>query len=113
MKPCWFHPEALAEADAAATFYKAQQPELEVRFLEALNDTIVRIRRNPLMYRCVEGSVRKCRILRFPYAVKVVFEKYNHRFESLLLGHKLLLLDGLLRSLRSAGVHPYRRGEWH
>ncbi|ADE15101.1 plasmid stabilization system protein protein [Nitrosococcus halophilus Nc 4] len=47
MKPCWFHPEALAEADEAVAFYKEQQPALEVRFLEALNDTISRIRRNP------------------------------------------------------------------
>jgi toxin ParE1/3/4 len=59
MKPCWFHPEALAEADEAAAFYKEQQPDLEVRFLEALNDTISRIRRNPLIYRRIEGEVRR------------------------------------------------------
>lgn len=69
MKPCWFHPEALAEADHAAAFYKEQQLGLEVRFLEALNDTISRIRRNPLLYRLIEGNIRKCRITRFPYGV--------------------------------------------
>jgi plasmid stabilization system protein ParE len=69
MKPCWFHPEALAEADHAAAFYKEQRLGLEVRFLEALNDAISRIRRNPLLYRCVEGEIRKCRILRFPYGI--------------------------------------------
>jgi plasmid stabilization system protein ParE len=69
MKPCWFHPEALAEADHAAAFYKEQQPGLEVRFLEALNDAISRIRRNPLLYRCVDGEIRKCRIMRFPYGI--------------------------------------------
>jgi hypothetical protein len=47
MKPCWFHPEALAEADEAAAFYKEQQSNLEVRFLEALNDTISRIKKKP------------------------------------------------------------------
>lgn len=69
MKPCWFHPEALAEADEVAAFYKARQPALEVRFLEALNEAITRISRNPLMYRSVEGDLRKCRILRFPYGI--------------------------------------------
>lgn len=69
MKPCWFHPEALAEADHAAAFYREQQPGLEIRFLEASNDAISRIRRNPLLYRRVEGEIRKCRIVRFPYGV--------------------------------------------
>lgn len=85
MRLCWFHPEALAEADAAAAFYKAQQPELEVRFLEALNDTIVHIRRNPLMYRCVEGNVRKCRILRFPYGV--IYRAVEDRIEVIAVMH--------------------------
>lgn len=69
MKPCWFHPKALEEADHAAAFYKEQKLGLDVRFLEALNDTISRIRRNPLLYRCVEGNIRKCRIMRFPYGI--------------------------------------------
>ena len=69
MRPCCFHPEALAEADHAAAFYREQQPGLEIRFLEALNDAISRIRRNPLLYRRVEGEIRKCRIVRFPYGV--------------------------------------------
>lgn len=59
MKPCWFHTEALAEADEAAAFYKEQKPGLEVRFLEALNDAIFRLRRNPLLYRCVEENIRQ------------------------------------------------------
>jgi plasmid stabilization system protein ParE len=69
MKPCWFHPQALEEADNATAFYKEQQLGLEVRFLEALNDTISRIRRNPLLYRRIEGEIRKCRVMRFPYGV--------------------------------------------
>ena len=69
MKPCWFHPSAFEEADQAAAFYRGQKLGLEVRFLEALNDAISRIRRNPLLYRRVEGGIRKCRIVRFPYGV--------------------------------------------
>ena len=85
MKPCWFHPEALAEADEAAAFYKAQQPELEVRFLEALNEAITRIRRNPLMYHGVGGNVRKCRILRFPYGV--IYRVGDERIEVIAVMH--------------------------
>jgi len=85
MKPCWFHPEALAEADEAAAFYKKQPPDLEVRFLEALNDTISRIMRNPLIYRRIEGEVRKCRILRFPYGV--IYRFSNDRIEVIAVMH--------------------------
>ena len=69
MKPYQLHPEALQEIDEAAAFYKERQPGLEKRFLEALQDTIARIRRNPLLYRRVEGEIRKSRLLRFPYGV--------------------------------------------
>ena len=69
MKSFKFHPEALEEANHAALFYKEQQPGLEKRFLEALEDTITRIRRSPLQYRKVDGDIRKCRLLRFPYGV--------------------------------------------
>lgn len=85
MKPCWFHPEALAEADHTAAFYKEQQIGLEVRFLEALNDTISRIRRNPLLYRCVEGDMRKCRIMRFPYGV--IYRTRPNRVEVIAVMH--------------------------
>lgn len=69
MRPYRLHPEAFQEVDEVASFYKERQPGLEKRFLEALEDAIVRIRRNPLMYRRVEGEVRKCRVLHFPYGV--------------------------------------------
>ena len=69
MKLCWFHPEALEESDHAADFYREKHPGLEIRFLEALNDAISRIRRNPFLYRCIDGDIRKCRIMRFPYGV--------------------------------------------
>ncbi|MDN5870363.1 MAG: type II toxin-antitoxin system RelE/ParE family toxin [Nitrococcus sp.] len=90
MKSCWFHPEAIAEADKAAAFYKEQRPDLEVRFLEALNDTISRITRNPLIYRRIEGEVRKCRILRFPYGIVyrvIVYRVGNDRIEVIAVMH--------------------------
>lgn len=85
MKPCWFHPEALEEAENAATFYKEQQLGLEVRFLEALNDTIARIRRNPLVYRRIESEIRKCRVMRFPYGV--IYRVSTDRIEVIAVMH--------------------------
>jgi len=85
MKPCEFHPEALEEADAAAALYKQRHPGLEIRFLEALNDTIARITRNPLMYRRIGGEIRKCRVMRFPYGV--IYRLKDERIEVIAVMH--------------------------
>ena len=85
MKSCWFHPEALAEADEAAAFYREQQAGLEVRFVEALDDAISRIRRNPAMYRRIEGAIRKCRVMRFPYGV--IYRIAGERIEIIAIMH--------------------------
>ena len=85
MKPAWFHPNALVEADKAAEFYREYQEKLEIRFLEALNETIQRIRRNPDMYRLVEGDIRKCRLMRFPFAV--IYRNTETRIEVIAVMH--------------------------
>jgi len=85
MKSFQFHPAALEEADNAALFYKDQQPGLEKRFLEALEDAIYRIRRNPLLYRKIDGEIRKCRLLRFPYGV--IYRFRNDRIEIIAVMH--------------------------
>lgn len=85
MKPFKFHSEALDEADKIISFYKKQQAGLEKRFLEALEDAIARIRRNPLMYRKVEGEIRKCRMSRFPYGV--IYRIQNDAIEIIAIMH--------------------------
>ncbi len=67
MKPVVFHPQALEEAIEAVRFYEERQIGLGKRFIDSLHDSINRIRRNPLLYRKVNGETRKCRLLRFPY----------------------------------------------
>lgn len=64
-----WHPEARAEADAVAAFYQERRPGLAQHFLDNLEETLHRIQRHPLLYRQVEGDVRKCRIPRFPYGM--------------------------------------------
>lgn len=69
MKSFSFHPEAFIEAEKSAQFYEEQQSGLGNRFIEALTDSLTRIRRHPLAYREIYDNVRKCRVLRFPYGI--------------------------------------------
>ncbi len=61
------HPESAEEIKQVTAFYKQKQAGLEKRFIEALDDCIDKICTYPLRYRKVEGDVRKCRLLHFPY----------------------------------------------
>jgi len=69
MKPYKLHREALEEIKDSISFYEEKQAGLGKRFLGALEDAISRIRRNPLLYRKIDGETRKCRLLRFPYGI--------------------------------------------
>lgn len=69
MKPVRFHPEADAEMMAAATFYENQQKDLGKRFLASVQDALNRIQVNPLLYREIEGDVRRCITTKFPFGV--------------------------------------------
>ena len=64
-----WHPDALAEADAAAEFYHDKRRELARRFLNSLDEALNRIELHPHIYREVEPGVRKCQLKTFPYAV--------------------------------------------
>ena len=68
MKLRW-HGEARAEADAAAAFYNEKQPGLARRFLDDIEDALLRIQRHPQAYRLVEDDIRKCRVAHFPYGI--------------------------------------------
>jgi toxin ParE1/3/4 len=65
----FLHPQATEELEQTILFYKKQQAGLEKRFIEAAEDAINRVCRNPLLYRKVDDDVRKCRLLHFPYAI--------------------------------------------
>ena len=59
----FLHPQAKEELEQAILFYKKQQAGLEKRFIEAVEDAINRVCRNPLLYRKIEdmsGSVVYC-----------------------------------------------------
>ena len=65
----FLHPQAKEELEQTIVFYKKQQANLEKRFIEAAEDAINRVCRNPLLYRKVDDDVRKCRLLHFPHAI--------------------------------------------
>ena len=65
----FWHPDAVAEAGAAANFYHNKQPELARRFINHLDEALNRIAIKPAIYREVEPGIRKIKMKTFPYAV--------------------------------------------
>lgn len=70
-----FHPEALAEYEAAALYYAARDPRVAVRFIEAVEDAVRRIRGAPTRWRVVAEDIRRCLLRVFPYAVLYTIER--------------------------------------
>jgi plasmid stabilization system protein ParE len=62
----FLHPLAREELEQSLLFYQKQQAGLEKRFIEAVDDAIHRVFRNPMLYRKIDDETRKCRILHFP-----------------------------------------------
>ena len=85
MRPYRFHPDAEAELDEIMRFYKSRQAGLEKRFFHAVEDAIIRIRKNPLIYRKVEDEIRKCRLPRFPYGL--IYRFSNDQIEIIAVMH--------------------------
>lgn len=81
----FLHPQAQEELEQAIEFYKEQQAGLEKRFVEAVDDAINRVCRNPLLYRKIDENVRKCRLLHFPYAI--VFRVMSGQIEIIAVMH--------------------------
>ena len=69
MKPIQFHPKAEAEMIRAAAWYEQQRPDLGKRFLSTVQDSLNRIKINPLLYPVIEGDVRRCLTKTFPFGV--------------------------------------------
>jgi plasmid stabilization system protein ParE len=69
-----FHPEALAEFEAAALHYATIQPELAQRFVASNESAVGRLTDGPLNYSILEQDVRRCLARVFPYAVLYTIE---------------------------------------
>jgi toxin ParE1/3/4 len=69
MSPVEFHPAAREELIQSAQHYQTQRLGLGRRFASAVHDAVRRIQEYPMLYRILEGDIRRCRVLRFPYGV--------------------------------------------
>jgi len=64
-----YHPHARKELDEAADYYDLIDPNLGDDFLEEIDDCISRILKFPQAWTRLRGSVRRCRMHRFPYSL--------------------------------------------
>jgi toxin ParE1/3/4 len=70
-----FHPEALNEYAEAVQYYKDQRFEVAQAFINAIEDTIYRIREFPNRYSAIDDDIRRCMARRFPYGILYVVEQ--------------------------------------
>jgi len=85
VKPIGFHPEAGAELRACARYYESQRAGLGKRFLGAVRDATRRIQAFPLLCHVLEGDIRQCRVLRFPYGL--IYRPKQDRIEIVAVMH--------------------------
>jgi hypothetical protein len=52
-----FHPEALDEYESAAIYYAEQDPDLQLRFIESIENAIARILESPDRWRIIDEDV--------------------------------------------------------
>jgi toxin ParE1/3/4 len=69
-----FHPEALDEYESAASYYAERDPELQLRFIESIENSIERILEAPTRWRVIDEDVRRCIAQVFPYGVLYTIE---------------------------------------
>jgi plasmid stabilization system protein ParE len=69
-----FHPEALAEYEAAACYYADRQDDLDLRFITVVERAIRQIQESPQKWRLLEDDVRRCLTRTFPYAILYTIE---------------------------------------
>jgi toxin ParE1/3/4 len=69
-----FHPEALEEYEAAATWYARRDPELAVRFVQEVERAIDQILEAPKRWRVIDQDVRRCLTRVFPYGILYTVE---------------------------------------
>ena len=69
MLPFRLHPAADREAIEATRWIKADDSYQAALFVEGLAEAILRVRRQPELYRCFDGEFRKVQVGKFSYAV--------------------------------------------
>ena len=69
-----FHPDALAEYEAAARYYAAIDEELQLRFIQSIEESIESILESPGRWRVLDEGIRRYVVHVFPYGVLYTIE---------------------------------------
>ena len=64
-----FHPKALNEYAEAVQYYTEQRVEIAQAFINAIEDTVYRIKESPARYAEINEDVRRCMARKFPYGI--------------------------------------------
>lgn len=64
-----FTPEADAELADSRQWYARQREDLDLEFMERIDEGLSRIARNPQSYPIVYGTLRRAVARRFPFAI--------------------------------------------
>jgi len=64
-----FTPDADTELAEARQWYAHQRQDLDLEFMESIDDALLRVVRNPHLYPIVYRNLRRAVVRRFPFAV--------------------------------------------
>lgn len=64
-----FHPAALTEYSEAVQYYAQNRTALAQAFIDAVENTIYRIRESPTNWQIIDEDVRRCMTRKFPYGI--------------------------------------------
>ena len=64
-----FTPEADAELTEAREWYSHQRKDLDIEFMQCIENALSRILANPHMFPTVHGDLRRAIVRRFPFAI--------------------------------------------
>ncbi len=70
-----FHPEALKEYAQAVEYYLQKNSKIAQAFIDAIEETIYRIRETPTRYSIFDEDIRRCLTRKFPYSVLYTIEQ--------------------------------------
>lgn len=70
-----FHPEALTEYAEAVQYYAERPVGVAQAFINAIEDTVYRLRESPTRYAVIDEDVRRCMVRRFPYSILYTIEQ--------------------------------------
>jgi plasmid stabilization system protein ParE len=84
-KPVEFHPEALAEAEAAVAWYRERSPRAAEAFADEVAKAVASISEAPQRWPIFDAGFRRFPLRRFPYLV--VYREKLLSIEVLALAH--------------------------